>query len=391
MSAPVVLRGITWDHSRALAPLVASAQRFEELHPGVTITWAKRGLHDFGHAGLGPLAAQYDLLVIDHPMVGETWRSRVLLNLETRLPQHFLASLAAESVGQSYESYLLEGRLFAVPIDVAAPTASYRPDLLRQLGVSVPQTWEDVLDLTRQGRVVMPGLHTDLFLNFLGLCYSCGSPVPRDGEQLVEREIGVHCLAALRELVVNMVPEAFGWNPIRVYEELAEGDRFVYCPFAFSYSNYSREGFARHVVLFTNPVRLEGEKLLRTVLGGTGLAISQQCRNPEIALEYAAYVAGPACQRTLYGLSGGQPAQRSAWKDELLNKVTHGFFVNTLECMESAFVRPRYDGYVPLQGWAGQPITHYLRGEMTAEAALESIEARYRQSLSDSKRTVGNG
>jgi multiple sugar transport system substrate-binding protein len=74
-----------------------------------------------------------------------------------------------------------------------------------------------------------------------------------------------------------------------------------------------------------------------------------------------------------------------------LNKVTHGFFVNTLECMESAFVRPRYDGYVPLQGWAGQPITHYLRGEMTAEAALESIEARYRQSLSDSKRTVGNG
>jgi multiple sugar transport system substrate-binding protein len=382
MSAPVVLRGVTWDHSRALPPLVSTAQRFEELHPGVTITWAKRGLHDFGHAALGPLAVHYDLLVIDHPMVGETWRSRVLLDLETRLPEHFLTGLATESIGQTYESYMFEGRLFALPIDVAAPAASYRPDLLRQLGVSVPQTWEDVLHLARQGRVVMPGLHVDLFLNFLGLCFSCGSPVPRDAERLVEREIGVHCLAALRELAVNMLPEAFGWNPIRVYEELAEGDRFVYCPFAFSYSNYSREGFARHLVLFTNPVRLEGEKPLRTVLGGTGMAISQQCRNPEIALEYAAYVAGPVCQRTLYGLSGGQPAHRGAWDDEILNKVTQGFFVNTLECTESAFVRPRYDGYVPLQAWAGHPVTDYLRGEITAEAALERIDAQYRRSLS---------
>jgi multiple sugar transport system substrate-binding protein len=391
MSASVVLRGITWDHSRALPPLVATAQRFEELHPGVTITWAKRGLHDFGHAGLEPLAAQYDLLVIDHPMVGEAWRSRVLVDLKTSLPQHFLARLAAESIGQSYESYLFEGRLFALPIDVAAPTASYRPDLLSQLGLSVPQTWEDVLDLARQGRVVMPSFHADLFLNFLGLCFSCGSPVPRDAEQLVEPEIGAHGLAALHELAVNMLPEAFGWNPIRVYEELAEGDRFVYCPFAFSYSNYSREGFARQLVRFTNPVRLENEKPLRAVLGGTGLAISPQCRNPELALEYTAYVAGPLCQRTLYGLSGGQPAHRGAWRDETLNKVTRGFFLSTLECMESAFVRPRYDGYVPLQVSAGQMIARHLLGEMSTEAALETINAQYRKSLSGSKKKAGNG
>ena len=391
MTAPIVLRGIAWNHSRALPPLVATAQRFEELHPGVTIIWAKRSLHDFGHAGLGPLAAQYDLLVIDHPMVGEAWRSRLLLDLQTRLPAQFLAGLAAESIGQSYRSYLFEGRLYALPIDVAAPTASYRPDLLRRLGVDVPQTREDVLHLASQGRVVMPGHYADLFLNFLGLCFSSGSPVPRDAKQLVEREIGVRCLAALRELAVNMVPEAFAWNPIRVYEELAEGDRLVYCPFAFSYSNYSRPGFARHPVLFTNPVRLEDEKPLRTVLGGTGIAISQQCHDPEIALEYAAYVAGPVCQRTLYGLSGGQPAQRSAWKDEILNKVTQGFFVNTLECMESAFVRPRYDGYASLQGSAGHPIAQYLRGEVSAEAALESIDAQYHSSLNGSERTVGNG
>jgi multiple sugar transport system substrate-binding protein len=78
------------------------------------------------------------------------------LDLQTRLPEHFLAGLAAESIGQAYESYVFGGRLFALPIDVAAPTAGYRPDLLGQLGVSVPQTWEDVLHLARKAVLSCP-------------------------------------------------------------------------------------------------------------------------------------------------------------------------------------------------------------------------------------------
>jgi multiple sugar transport system substrate-binding protein len=66
-----LLRGITWNHSRALPPLVATAQRFEEQHPGVRIQWEKRSLHEFGHADLATLAHTFDLLVIDHPMVGD--------------------------------------------------------------------------------------------------------------------------------------------------------------------------------------------------------------------------------------------------------------------------------------------------------------------------------
>jgi len=37
MAAVNVLRGITWGHSRGYLPLVAAAQRFAELHPGVEI------------------------------------------------------------------------------------------------------------------------------------------------------------------------------------------------------------------------------------------------------------------------------------------------------------------------------------------------------------------
>ena len=47
MSPPLRLAGIAWDHSRALPPLVATAQRCEETHPGVRSHWEKRPPDEF--------------------------------------------------------------------------------------------------------------------------------------------------------------------------------------------------------------------------------------------------------------------------------------------------------------------------------------------------------
>jgi multiple sugar transport system substrate-binding protein len=62
-----VLKGITWDHSRALPPLVATAHKYEELHPKVRIIWKKRTLDEFDHKPIDELAEEYDLIVIGHP------------------------------------------------------------------------------------------------------------------------------------------------------------------------------------------------------------------------------------------------------------------------------------------------------------------------------------
>jgi multiple sugar transport system substrate-binding protein len=78
----------------------------------------------------------------------------------------------------------MDGQLLAVPIDAATPTASYRPDLLSKLGVEVPRTWSQVLDLARRGQVVMPGFHADVFLNFLALSASLDGKIPASAEQL---------------------------------------------------------------------------------------------------------------------------------------------------------------------------------------------------------------
>ncbi|MBW7895866.1 MAG: carbohydrate ABC transporter substrate-binding protein, partial [Opitutaceae bacterium] len=50
------LRGIAWNHSRGFTPMVATAQRYGELHPHVEITWEKRSLQAFADAPIEKLA-----------------------------------------------------------------------------------------------------------------------------------------------------------------------------------------------------------------------------------------------------------------------------------------------------------------------------------------------
>jgi len=52
----LLLRGITWNHTRGLLPMVATAQRFQELNPGVEIRWEKRSLQEFADAPVDQLS-----------------------------------------------------------------------------------------------------------------------------------------------------------------------------------------------------------------------------------------------------------------------------------------------------------------------------------------------
>lgn len=227
----------------------------------------------------------------------------------------------------------------------------------------------------------MTGFPADLFLNFMGLCVSKGGDIAMGGDSLFDRSIAIEALGELRELAAWMPDEIYNWNPITLYERMASGDEFAYCPFAYTYSNYARAGFAAKRIGFADTVALADGVPMRTVLGGTGLAISDCCVIPDIALEYALYVSGRRCQSTLYGVCGGQPARCSAWKSDELNRLADGFFHRLLPNIERAYMRPRYDGYVSLQEEAGIPIVKYLRTGGNAGHALDDIDELFRASF----------
>jgi multiple sugar transport system substrate-binding protein len=376
----VYLRGMTWNHSRALPPLVAAAQCFEEMHPQVRVVWEKRSLDDFGHAGLLQLSRSYDLLVVDHPMLGEAHRDGSLVDLQPRLLPAEVADLEADALGACFDCYRYEDCLYALPIDAAAPAASYRADLLEHYSLQVPETWDQVIELAGRGLVLMPGFPVDLFLNFMGMCISRGSSVASK-DRLFDRSVGALCLEELRELSSHMPESIYSMNPITLYAAMTSGDEFAYCPFAYTYSNYSRPGYAAQPLLFANPVPLADGAPLCTVLGGTGIAISASCAFKEEATAFCLFVAGRDCQANIYGVCGGQPASRSAWQSPLLNQISGNFFERTMSSIEAAYMRPRYRGYIALQRAAGVPIASFLRGDSAAVQTLERMDSLYRQSL----------
>lgn len=333
------LHGITWDHTRGLLPMVATAQRFGELHPEVEIVWEKRSLQEFADRPIQDLAESFDLLVIDHPFVGYAAAHPVLLPLDEHLPAGFLADQAANSVGQSHASYFYGGHQWALAIDAATPVAAWRPDLIS----APPRTWDALLALARQGRVAVPGVAVDCLMHAMMLCQSA--------------EPTEAALVQLRELYALCPVRCFEWNPIRVFEALCAQDELAYCPFAYGYSNYARDGYARRRLQFGDVV--DG---ICTTLGGTGLAISRRCRHLEAALAYAQYVAGAECQQTLYWQSGGQPGHRAAWLDAEANRATHDYFCNTLPALDRAWLRPRHDGYLHFQDAAGPIVREFLQG-----------------------------
>jgi multiple sugar transport system substrate-binding protein len=337
---------------------VATAQHFSEQNPDVSITWSKRSLQEFADAPLTDLASRFDLMVIDHPSIGEAAAHHLLVPLEQHLPAEYMADQSANSVGQSHASYNYEDHQYALAIDAATPIAGFRPDLLARLGLELPRNWDDLLALARRGLVAVPAIPIDSLMNLFMLANALGAE-PFSGEEVIAAEAGVEALYLLRELIQLAVPGSFERNPIRTWQLLAQSDTVLYCPFAYGYSNYSRLGYDTNLVQACEPVSFRG-KPLRTTLGGAGLAISRSCKHLPQALRYVQQVASPRIQSTLYTLSGGQPGHRAAWLDPTLNAMTHNFFTATLPTLTNAWVRPRFPGFIRFQDRAATLVNRYL-------------------------------
>lgn len=376
----VELLGISWNHSRAYPPLVATAQRYEELHPGIVIRWDKRTLDEFGHQAIDTLAARYDLIVIDHPWAGYSLEHHLVLDLAPLVTPAVREALERGAVGESFRSYLYEGRLLALPIDAATPVASWRPDLLVRAGVSVPSAWSEVVALARRGLAVIPAFAPDLFLHFLMLCHALGGRPCDTPERLAEPDAARTALEMLHDLTASMPPAIYEWNPVLLAEAMTTRGDLAYAAFAYSYHNYARPEFAAQPLRFGPLVGLDRGPRLRGILGGTGIAIARRCAHPDVALDYAIFTASAEVQRTLYFSAGGQPAHCKAWDDATVNALSGNFFHDTRSTQDEAIVRPRFCGYVPLQHEAGRVLQTCLRHEADDIATLEAIDRLYRAS-----------
>ncbi len=368
----ITLRGVTWDHTRGYAPLAASIELYAREY-GVQIQWDKRSLKDFGDAPVDALAEKYDLLIIDHPHVGLAAGTGCLLPLDSCIAPDVMKTLDAQSAGPSHASYCYAGHQWGLAIDAAMQASAYRPDLITD---DLPDTWDGVIALgewlKRDGQhIALPLCPTDAICSFLSLCASLGSP-PGDGNRLGDEAVGRQALDYLLQFCRLSPADCLDWNPIALLNHMSEASDIAYCPLTFCYTNYARQGYARHRLRFHNIPGIKG-----SILGGTGFAVSARCAHPAEACAYGAWICGGEIQRTLYLEQGGQPGNALAWDDLAANQLTGNFFFDTRQTLDAAYVRPRHNGFVTFQERAGNVINAFLRNQTGIGDCLNALAQLY--------------
>jgi multiple sugar transport system substrate-binding protein len=377
----ITLKGLTWDHPRGYAPLLGGVPEYEEQNPETKIQWDRRTLREFGEAPLEQYLGRYDLLIVDHPFVGFAAAHGVLVDLAAFISEAERLHFAADSVGPSWQAYWYGSGLWAFPIDAATQVASYRPDLLRALSCDVPDTFDGALELGEKARkagqyIVVPACPTDAISLFFTLSANFGYPIPEERELFVDDSVAAAVLDRLHALIAVAHPRSVEWNPIEVYDFMIGGSDAVYCPYGFGYSNYSRVGDSVRLQ-FTNAPAAGQHGCAGTMLGGTGVAVSKRSSHPLEAIAYAKWLVRPEHQRGTYFREGGQPASLAAWTDSSVNAMADGFFSGTLQTLQTAYLRPRFDGFVRFFEAAGVQINRCLRGELSDADLTRWLNDRY--------------
>ena len=371
------LKGMTWSHPRGYDPMVACSSLWRQK-TGVAIEWDKRSLQDFESFPVEELARAYDLIVIDHPHVGQITSERCLEPLDIAGREAERAALASDSVGQSYPSYNWQGRQWAFPIDAAAQVQAWRPDALD----APPARWSEVLDLARQGRVLLPLRPPHVLMVFYTLAGNLGHPCATNPSQdLIDVDAGSGVFEAMREIAALVEPECFEMDPIAVSERMAEADSRIVCaPLIYGYVSYAMAGFRANRLAFADIPVIGSNGPIGSALGGTGIAVSAFSSAKDAAIDFAYWVASGDVQCGPYAAAGGQPGHAAGWEDQAVNAATGNFYRDTRATLEGAWVRPRHDGYMAFQQAASDRILSGMTSGHKAAQVVADLNRLFRES-----------
>ena len=376
------LRGMTWSHPRGYDPLVACARLWWE-RTGVEVEWDRRSLQDFESFPVLELARRYDLIVIDHPHIGQVTREACLLPLDAPDRTADLATLAAQSVGPSLESYRYDGQLWALPIDAATQVQAWRRDRLAKPA----SRWDDVLALAREGRVLCPLRPPHSLMVFCTLAANLGQPCAAGG-RFVDPGFGRDVYARIRALAGHLDPACLTLDPIAVYERMAEPDSPIACaPLIYGYVSYGIAGFRGARIAFADIPAAGEHGPVGSTLGGTGIAVSARTQHAAATRDFAFWVASAEVQRGAYADAGGQPGNAVAWQDAAIDARAGGFYQDTWATLRGAWVRPRHDGYMPFQDRAAVRINDALRAGEDGARLVDDLNRFY----ADSQNRAGQG
>lgn len=364
----MTFRGLTWDHPRGYDALAAAERRINAGRDQALISWDKQPLEGFESAPIADLAAAYDLVVLDHPHIGEAVAADCLVPLDDLYSRAQIAEWENQAIGAALSSYRWGGKTYALPLDVATQVMVRNGTVL----ADAPTSWPDILDHAGRLPVAQSLAGPHAFLTMISMAAGLGH-WPR-GEQLLPDDPALSVLETMATLYALRPPGSEQLNPIALLETMARDASIALVPLVFGYVTYVGSSFG-NPLRFSNSLReMNGAG---GVLGGTGIGFSKNCEPSPELLEHVAWLMQPAIQEGFIPAHGGQPSARVAWHSPAVNAAWSNFYLDTSSTAEHALLRPRFDGFIAFQTSAGRIIRDGLEGRRNPHRILELIRSKW--------------
>ena len=362
--------GLTWDHPRGYDALAEAASKVNSGRRSPLIHWDKQPLEGFESAPIGELAAGHDLLVLDHPHIGEAVAEDCLIPLDALFAQETLEEWERQSVGPSLASYRWQEKTWALPLDVATQVMVRRPDRLAE----PPNDWAAVLDLAATHPVAQSLAGPHAFLTLISM--AAGEGTWAKGDMLLPGEIAEAQLEVMQKLFELRPRGSETLNPIALSEAMSSTEDVVLVPLIFGYVTYGQSRPGGAPLAFSDTLRKPGGA--GGVLGGTGIGFTQRCKPDRALLDHIAWLMKPDTQSGMIPNFGGQPSARSAWQNPAVDAAWGAFYSETLETAEHALLRPRFDGYIAFQTRAAAIIRQALADRQEPSRTLNALRQIWR-------------
>jgi multiple sugar transport system substrate-binding protein len=358
-----IWRGLTWDHPRGYRALEAAAWRASES--GLSLSWDRHSLEGFEAHPISELCARYDLVVLDHPHVGEAVAADCLTPLEDLFDHEEIALWRRECIGPSLNSYRYAGTHWALPLDAASQVMARRRDVIE----SPPVTWDEVVALSGRKTVALSLSGPHAILTFQSICAALGAQPADHPDVFMDRAVAREAWSIL-SCLARTSPEALSnANPIAILEHMSANDDVALCPLVYGYVTY-----APGPVAFSDAPRVTANGPIGSILGGTGIGVSRRARPSPELMDHLRWLMSAEAQSGFIPDHDGQPALRSAWRDPAVDARWGGFYSGTIQTLEQASLRPRHDGAIAFQTAASERLRRGLVGGEAADAVLDNVQ-----------------
>ncbi|MDE0306844.1 MAG: sugar ABC transporter substrate-binding protein [Albidovulum sp.] len=297
--------------------------------------------------------------------------------------------------------YFLEDSWLYIPSRTHGVVTYYRKDIFDDLGLPVPDTWEDMIESAKviQEATDHSGISiaysqsvaTDfdnIMIWFTMLSGLGGSIFNDDWKPAFNGPVGIEATNRFIDLHLKHGVTPIGANAYTHYESILEFQqgRAAMIPsfeYFFSTLKHPEESAVAETVAVAPYPRWEDGRRVGMV-GGLGWGINKKSERIGAAWEFLKWSTSPEVQKAAV-LSGGSAVvlHNSTHKDEQLNELFDNMFAMKLESMMSGDVLPIIPEAAQINTVLGPTFSSIIAGEFSVEEGLNQAAEEIEQIMGD--------